>query len=29
LLLGTGIVGVSAAVRRRMGAKRLANSVQN
>ena len=29
LLLGTGIVGVSAAVRRRMAAKRLANSDQN
>ena len=29
LLLGTGIIGVSAAVRRRMGAKRLANSDQN
>jgi len=29
LLLGTGIVGVSAAVRRRMTAKRLANSDQN
>jgi len=29
LLLGTGIVGVSAAVRRRVAAKRLANSDQN